>query len=160
MKFERIICAVDFSPGASEAFQAAVELARVYSGALLLFHVTETPPAVPGEVMIEIVNKANDAMQGLLASARASLHGLIFTAEVTSGLASVEIVNRAREWQADLIVLGSKGTTSLEEIILGGTAEAVAKEAPCSVLVARAEVRFNARADKQVAAEPATKFPP
>jgi nucleotide-binding universal stress UspA family protein len=160
MKFERIICAVDFSPGASEAFQAAVELARVYSGALLLFHVTETPPAVPGEVMIEIVNKANDAMQGLLASARASLHGLIFTAEVTSGLASVEIVNRAREWQADLIVLGSKGTTSLEEIILGGTAEAVTKEAACSVLLARAEARFNAGPDKQVAAEPASKFRP
>ncbi|HEX7230807.1 MAG TPA: universal stress protein [Candidatus Binatia bacterium] len=76
-------------------------------------------------------------MQALLASARSSLHGLNVNTEVTSGLASVEIVSRAREWQADLIVLGSKGTTSLEEIILGGTAEAVTKEAPCSVLVVR-----------------------
>jgi nucleotide-binding universal stress UspA family protein len=153
MKFKRIICAVDFSLGASEAFRVAVELARTYRGVLLLFHVTETPPAVPSEVLIRIVKKANTAMQALLASARSSLHSLTFNTEVTSGLASVEILNRAREWHADLIVLGSKGTTSLEEIILGGTAEAVTKEAPCSVLVARAEPRFNTHADKQVAAE-------
>jgi nucleotide-binding universal stress UspA family protein len=156
MKFKRIICGVDFSPGASEAFRTAVDLARIHDGGLLLFHVTETPPAVPPEVLIGIVKRANEAMQALLASAHSSLHGLTFTAEITSGLASVEIVNRAREWQANLIVLGSKGSTSLEEILLGGTAEAVTKEAPCSVLVARAEARFDA--DKQVAAEPARKF--
>jgi nucleotide-binding universal stress UspA family protein len=148
MKFKRIFCAVDFSPGAAEAFHAAVELARTYNGVLLLFHVTETPPAVPAEVLIGLAKKANDAMQALLASAPSSLHGLTFNAELTSGLASVEIVNRAREWQADLIALGSKGTTSLEEIILGGTAEAVTKEAPCSVLVARTETTFNTWADK------------
>ena len=137
MKFKRIICAIDFSPGASEAFRVSAELARACSGALLLFHVTEIPPALPGEAVIKIVKKANEAMQALLTSARSSLHALDVNTEVTSGLASVEIVNRAREWQADLIVLGSKGTTSLEEIILGGTAEAVTKEAPCSVLVVR-----------------------
>jgi universal stress protein A len=138
MKFKRIICAVDFSPGTSEAFRAAAELARVYDGTLLLFHVTETPPALPAEAVIEIVKKANEAMQTLLASSRSSLRGLAVNSEVISGLAFVEIISRAREWQADLIVLGSKGATSLEEIILGGTAETVTKEAPCSVLVARA----------------------
>ncbi|HEX7230806.1 MAG TPA: universal stress protein [Candidatus Binatia bacterium] len=55
MKFKRIICAVDFSPGASEAFRVSAELACVCSGALLLFHVTEIPPALPGEAVIEIV---------------------------------------------------------------------------------------------------------
>jgi len=76
-------------------------------------------------------------MEGLVASAQSSLDGLAFTTEVTSGRAFVEIVNRSREWRADLIVLGSKGVASLEEIIVGGTAEHVTKEAPCSVLVVR-----------------------
>ena len=98
---------------------------------------SKAQPAGPGEVVIEIVQKANAAMEGLVASARSSLKGLAFTSEVTSGKAFVEIVNRAREWNADLIVLGSKGTTSLEEIVVGGTAEAVMKQASCSVLVVR-----------------------
>jgi len=86
---------------------------------------------------ISVLQKANAAIEGLVASAQSSLHGLAFTTEVTSGRAFDEIVNRARQWKANLIVLGSKGTTLLEEIIVGGTAEAVTREAPCSVLVVR-----------------------
>ena len=137
MAFKRILCAVDFSDDSIEAFHVAVETARLHAGSLHLFHVMEAQPALPGEVAIEILQKANAAIEGLVASAQSSLHGLAFTTEVTSGRAFVEIVNRARQWKANLIVLGSKGTTLLEEIIVGGTAEAVTKEAPCSVLVVR-----------------------
>jgi nucleotide-binding universal stress UspA family protein len=137
MAFKRILCAVDFSDDSIEAFHVAVETARLHAGALHLFHVMEAQPALPGEVAIEILQKANAAIEGLVASAQSSLQGLAFTTEVTSGRAFVEIVNRARQWKANLIVLGSKGTTLLEEIIVGGTAEAVTREAPCSVLVVR-----------------------
>jgi nucleotide-binding universal stress UspA family protein len=137
MAFKRILCAVDFSHDSIQAFDVAVEMARLHAGALHLFHVMEAQPALPGEVAIEILQKANAAIEGLVASAQSSLHGLAFTTEVTSGRAFVEIVNRARQWKANLIVLGSKGTTLLEEIIVGGTAEAVTREAPCSVLVVR-----------------------
>jgi len=51
MKFKRMICALDF--GAWEAFRVAVDLARIHSGTLLLFHVTEIPPALPGEAVVE-----------------------------------------------------------------------------------------------------------
>jgi nucleotide-binding universal stress UspA family protein len=139
MAFKRILCAVDFSHDSIQAFDVAVEMARLHAGALHLFHVMEAQPALPGEVAIEILQKANAAIEGLVASAQSSLHGLAFTTEVTSGRAFVEIVNRARQWKANLIVLGSKGTTLLEEIIVGGTAEAVTREAPCSVLVVRSD---------------------
>jgi nucleotide-binding universal stress UspA family protein len=76
-------------------------------------------------------------MDSLIASAESSLSGLSFTSEVTSGRAFVEIVNRAQEWKADLIVLGAKGAASLENIVVGSTAERVMKEASCSVLIAR-----------------------
>jgi nucleotide-binding universal stress UspA family protein len=137
MPFKRILCAVDFSPDSLEAFRVAVEMARFHSGALHLLHVMEAQPNVTGEALLKIIEKANRAMETLVASAQPSLDGLAFTSEVTSGEAAVEIVNRAREWRADLIVLGSKGITSLEEIIIGGTAERVIKEAPCSVLAVR-----------------------
>lgn len=137
MPFKRILCAVDFSPDSLAAFDVAVETARLYSASLHIFHVIEAQPAVPPQVEIRIVEEANAAMEKLVASAESSLDGLAFTTEVTSGQAFFEIVERAREWRAGLIVLGSTGITSLEEIIIGGTAENVMKEAPCSVLVVR-----------------------
>ena len=137
MPFKRILCAVDFSPGSLEAFRIAVEMARLHSAALHLFHAIEAQPAGSDELVIAIVQKANTAMEALVAPTRSSLKNLAFTSEVTTGKAFVEIVERAWEWKADLIVLGSKGTTSLEEIFVGGTAEAVVKQASCSVLVVR-----------------------
>ena len=144
MRFKRILCAVDFSPDSLAAFDVAVETARLYSASLHIFHVIEAQPAVPPQVEIRIIEEANAAMEKLVASAESSLDGLAFTTEVTSGQAFVEIVERAREWRADLIVLGSKGITSLEEIIIGGTAENVMKEAPCSVLVVRPDDKRRA----------------
>jgi nucleotide-binding universal stress UspA family protein len=143
--FNRILCGVDFSRDALEAFRVAVEMARLYSGAIHIFHVIEALPAVSGEVAIEIVEKANAAMQGLVASAESSLKGLPSTSEVTTGEASAEIVNRAREWKADLIVLGAKGITLPEELFVGGTAQGVVKESPCSILVVRADDKQDRR---------------
>lgn len=40
---------------------------------------------------------------------------------------------------ADLVVLGTRGKTNIRDLVLGSTAERVIREAPCSMLVARAE---------------------
>ena len=137
MPFQRVLCAIDFSRDSLEAFRLAIEIARLHCGALHLLHVVEGQPAVPAEVALEILNKATTAVEQLVASAQSSLEGLTVTSEVTSGLAFREIVDKAREWRSDLIVLGAKGHSLFEEIVVGGTAEAVLKEAPYSVLVVR-----------------------
>jgi nucleotide-binding universal stress UspA family protein len=145
MPFKRILCAVDFSRDSVEAFHIALELARAQSGSLHVLHVIEAQPVVTewlpigglGEVAIQIEEKANAAMESLVRSAKTSLTGLAVTTEATSGRAFVEIVNRATELKTDLIVLGSNGVASLEDIIVGSTAERVMKAANCSVLIAR-----------------------
>ena len=135
--FKRILCAVDFSRGSVEAFRVAIQTAKLHGATLHLFHVIEPLPSGTGELIVEIVAKANAAMEELVRWAQPSLNGLPFTSEATSGRAYEEIVHRARDWKAELIVLGSKGATSLDEIVIGGTAAAVVKEAPCSVLLVR-----------------------
>jgi universal stress protein A len=140
MPFKRILTAVDFSANSLEAFRIAAEMASVHSAALHLLHVIEALPSGPGEATMEFVQKANDAVEQLVAS-QPALEKVTLTTEVVSGRAFDEIVNRARGWRADLIVLGTKGTTSLEQIFLGGTAEHVIKESPCSVLIVRPEER-------------------
>jgi universal stress protein A len=141
MPFKRVLTAVDFSPNSLEAFRVAAEMASVHSATLHLLHVIEALPSGPGEATMEFVQKANDAVEQLVASSQPALEKVTLTTEVVSGRAFDEIVNRARGWRADLIVLGTKGTTSLEQIFLGGTAEHVIKESPCSVLIVRPEER-------------------
>jgi nucleotide-binding universal stress UspA family protein len=46
-------------------------------------------------------------------------------------------VKRAESWDADLVVVGYRGTTGLARVWLGGVAEKVARLAHCPVLVVR-----------------------
>ena len=48
-----------------------------------------------------------------------------------------EIIRLAREIDADLIVLSTRGHSGLKHLLLGSTAERVVRNAPCPVLVAR-----------------------
>jgi nucleotide-binding universal stress UspA family protein len=137
MPFERILIAIDFSSNSLEAFRVAAEMARVHSASLHLLHVVEAQPALPPGGALELVQKANAAVERLVSSSQAELDATTFTTEVASGRAFDEIVKRARDWAADLIVLGAKGATSLEQIVLGGTAEQVIKDTRASVLIVR-----------------------
>jgi nucleotide-binding universal stress UspA family protein len=58
---------------------------------------------------------------------------------VVDGVPKDMIVQEAREWGADLIVVGSHGYGSVRSMLLGSVARAVLTDAPCSVLVARAK---------------------
>lgn len=47
------------------------------------------------------------------------------------------VVDQARAWTADLIVMGSHGRHGLDRLFLGSVAEAVLRHAPCSVEIVR-----------------------
>src|SRR5688572_3526127 len=57
--------------------------------------------------------------------------------KVRRGDPRFEIVDEAKEWRADLIVVGSHGRTGIERWLLGSVAEYVVRHAPCSVEVGR-----------------------
>lgn len=57
------------------------------------------------------------------------------TSEVLDGSASKLIVETARTWRADLIVVGSHGDTGVRRSGIGSVAAAVVNDAPCSVEV-------------------------
>lgn len=57
--------------------------------------------------------------------------------EVRIGHPATEVVAAAREWPADLIVLGSHGRSAIGRLLLGSVARAVLHHADCSVLIVR-----------------------
>jgi nucleotide-binding universal stress UspA family protein len=57
--------------------------------------------------------------------------------KVTSGIPADEIVMRAEEAKASLIVLGTQGRTGLDHFLFGSTAERVVRTARCAVLTVR-----------------------
>jgi nucleotide-binding universal stress UspA family protein len=73
------------------------------------------------------------------ASVAGSFKGVGLSAEAVAreGDPREVIVDHAKEWRADLIVVGSHGYTGLKRFLLGSVARSVVSHAPCSVEVVR-----------------------
>lgn len=131
---ERILCAVDFSDAANEAFEYAKELAGKLAGELVLLHAFEVSantgadglhrPADP-TVRIKL-----EAMQ--ISSPQVHLSHLLH-----AGPAGEVICWVAQDRECDLIVMGTHGRTGLSHLLFGSNAEYVLRHARCPVLTIR-----------------------
>ena len=74
---------------------------------------------------------------------QADAAGVEVTTKVLEGSPKDVIVDEAREWDADLIVVGSHGYGRLQRMVLGSVAGAVVASAPCSVQVVRDRHAFG-----------------
>ena len=68
--------------------------------------------------------------------------------ESMSGSPAFELLNRAREWKPDLIVVGSKGHTALGRFVLGSVSQKVLTEAQTSVRVGRRPTGSGSSAER------------
>jgi nucleotide-binding universal stress UspA family protein len=64
-------------------------------------------------------------------------HGRMIDRITLRGRAASAIVEEARAWKADLIVLGSRGHGPIAAMLLGSTSAEVVDHAPCAVLIVR-----------------------
>lgn len=83
----------------------------------------------------EVTTRSRDAV--LAAEKAIGETGLKVTGSVFTGLARETIIDNAKEWGADLIVVGSHGLRGITRFLIGSVAEAVAIHAHCSVEVIR-----------------------
>jgi nucleotide-binding universal stress UspA family protein len=58
---------------------------------------------------------------------------------VQTGIPGPTIVKKAKEWSADVIVIASHGRAGIPRALFGSVAEEVMRNAPCPVLVVRAQ---------------------
>ena len=73
---------------------------------------------------------------------------LKISGELIAGRRARQIIDRAKNWHADLIVIGSHHRRGLKRLPFGGTSAAVAKRAHCSVRVIRSASRNESLAHR------------
>jgi nucleotide-binding universal stress UspA family protein len=142
VSFQRILIAVDGEPISAHAADIGVELARSLGAELALVHGVDPAVAYASEGGIaaeELISQAKQEARRLLSGFRQRLALPPSVLEfVGLGRPAAEVVKTAKQWPADLIVLGSHGRVGVQRVLLGSVAEAIMRHAPCPVLVIRA----------------------
>lgn len=139
----RILLATDLSRSAEEAEAYAYVLAASWKAALTVMSVLEFPPGMDPEHHVnrlylgELMKQATAQLGDL--KARAANYGLSVHTRIAIGIPSEEVLATAKADDTDLIVVGTKGKTGLEHVMLGSTAERIVRMAPCPVLAVRSE---------------------
>lgn len=87
----------------------------------------------------QLAPEIRSSLEAIAIDAARSLEreGLTVSHIVREGVAAEEIIDEAKEWGADLILLGTHGRHGIKRFILGSVARIVATHAPCSVEVVR-----------------------
>lgn len=142
----KILLAVDSSEYSAMAIKEVAKRPWPSRSTVRVISVVErmTPPAAElwydGGGDLEIANREMRKRAMELTTATAAKlreHGFKSEAVVRVGHPRTAIVDEARKWSADLIVLGSHGRTGLKRLLLGSVALSVVTHAPCSVEVVR-----------------------
>jgi nucleotide-binding universal stress UspA family protein len=136
--FERIVVAIDGSPQGGKTVPVAVEMATRFGSAVTVVHIREHTkyegsdvdlgPETPAD---ELVGAALERFREAGVQARAEIR------RVSPGDTPEQIVQVAKDVQADLIVLGTRGMTEWKSMLLGGVANKVVHHAHCPVLLVR-----------------------
>lgn len=142
--FDRILLPTDFSECSEAAAGTAGRLAETFGSRILLLHVLDeriaVDPMFRGEVPLEAVRTrmeqfAQESMDAFLDRLFSGFENL--DTALVAGVPHREILRAAREFPADLIVIGTHGRTGVEHVLFGSTAEKVVRLAPCPVLTVR-----------------------
>jgi nucleotide-binding universal stress UspA family protein len=141
---KKILVPVDFSDCSLFALRYAVNLARQVNGNLLMVHVASsllTPPEME-YVHVDLKKFRAEIEKHATAKLTAIAEKEIPTTVQASpiirhGTPWEEITQTAKDRQADLIVIGTRGHSGIKHLLLGSTAEKVVRFAGCPVLVVR-----------------------
>jgi nucleotide-binding universal stress UspA family protein len=136
IQLKNILFLTDFSPAADAAVPFAAEAARRFGANLYALHV-RTPAVNPMTepatwVALEKVADAEAAVQR--ATLLRSFAGLDPKVSVREGDLWSTLHEMIEKNKVDLIVLGTRGRSGLQKLILGSTAEEIFRQAPCAVL--------------------------
>lgn len=140
--FEHILIAVDGSDYSRQALPTAVEIARKFGSGVFILHVHEhdvgRAATLPLESPIEASKLVADAVR-IVRDAGVEASGEVHN--IRLGHVGDAIVDAAKDKHIDLIVMGSRGLSDIESLLLGSVAHKVMQTANVPVLIDRRMAR-------------------
>jgi universal stress protein A len=141
MSFKKILLPVDGGPVSLHAIRVGLELAQALGAQVATIFVVEPEMGYSGEFRLsgdELLELSRQDDVAVMAEVRRDTT-LPDDAEhfLRVGHAAEAIEKTARDWAADLIVMGSHGRGGLGRALLGSVSETVVRHAPCPVLIVR-----------------------
>jgi nucleotide-binding universal stress UspA family protein len=138
----RVLVAVDGSENSERAIEAALQLAKKTGSKVYVVSVVQ--PLVlskyPPKTAIELEELFKQQAQELLAkytSLAADKHGVKVESILGNGYVPKVIVEKAKENDVDLIVIGSRGLSGIKEMFLGSVSHSVVRGSKVPVLVVK-----------------------
>jgi nucleotide-binding universal stress UspA family protein len=137
----RAVVAVDGSIGSEAGIESFATKLRARAAVIRLVHVVERVPSLweAGKEEEPSHGALDSRAEEVLARAKKSLEsrGLDVECEWRQGSPASQILESARQFESDLIVVGSRGHSAIREMVLGSVTHRVLRHAPCTVLCAR-----------------------
>lgn len=165
----QVVVGFDFSHSGHTALQRAID--RAVQDPLQVLHVVcviepRTPiPAVPTTTGVDY-QYAESVQQATTREIEHKLHGastsnrVHFCVHARIGKPAEEILFVARDVGADLVIVGQKPATALGHLLLGSVSEQVAREAGCTVEIARTKLYSHVELATMVKVEPHQTYVP
>ena len=146
----KILVALDFSKLGKDVANYGYELGKMYNADLTFMHVVPEPsvvfnsyaPTIPVVIdahIAELKTAAERKLAFYISDACKKYNGNDHkcTSVVEVGDPAQSVIEYAKENKFDLIVLGYRGHSAIEALLVGSVANKVTRYAPCSVLIYR-----------------------
>ncbi len=146
-RIKKITCPVDFSEISDEALEIAVQLAEKNSSSFQLLYVLPRPnyydwtlSGMSNVVLDDYFDKAKKEVEAKMKALAAVLEKerpfLEVKYEISDKMdAAQAIIDVAKEFKSDLIVMGSHGRRGMNRVLMGSVAETVLRHAGCAVMI-------------------------
>ena len=165
--YSKILVPVDGSEPSTAGLNEAVRLAKIHGSQLCLMHIVNEfildctwAPGQYSETLFEALRKGGKEV--LDAAEEVALAQGIRPSRVMvesiGGVAADLILEQARQWHADVIVMGTHGRRGIFRLALGSDAEQVVRGATVPVMLVRGQASAEKPATKPAAAAQAAEW--
>ncbi len=150
--YQRILVPIDASAISMRGLDEAIALARLTGGRLRLLHVVNDvkyptgPSAVHNVDLVPLMRETGEGVltEGKDRATRANLEVETLRCVAMTTRVSDLVVQDVRDWDADLIVMGTHGRRGLGRLFVGSDAERVLRISPVPVLLVRSDATHDA----------------
>ena len=143
--YQRILVPVDGSVTANRGLDEAIRLARLSGGRIRVVHVLDQLPLVTGFEFGtgDILGMLQEAGAEILSAAKARVEAAgvpaeAYFSETLAGRICDIVDEQARQWGAEIIVIGTHGRRGVRRFVIGSDAEQIVRTARVPVLLVRA----------------------